>query len=220
MAEIGQPEGVVVQAAEQTGGHGRHGREWVSPIGNLYLSLLLRPSCQAMQLGQLSLVTGLAVFDAAARVIDDPALLQLKWPNDVILDGKKCAGLLLESDINASGGVRSCVVGVGVNLVSAPEDIGHALSAYCEKAMPSVDAFRDIFLDTFKARYKDWVVHGFDSLREDWLSKAHPEGTPIKIKIGPQLEQGHFYDIDENGNARIRDQAHRVKTITAGDVFI
>ena len=89
MAEIGHPEGMVVRADEQTGGHGRHGRAWVSEKGNLFMSVLLRPSCNAQSIGLLSLMSGLATAKSIQRHLSRPEFLSLKWPNDVILNGEK-----------------------------------------------------------------------------------------------------------------------------------
>src|SRR5690606_32282573 len=118
-----RPEGFAVQARRQEGGKGRQGRQWISPEGNLYLSVLLKPAkVEAVHVGQLSFVAALAVAKTVASYLKDG--LMLKWPNDVLLAGKKCAGILLETDVK-DGKVRWVAVGIGVNIASAPE-IGSA----------------------------------------------------------------------------------------------
>src|SRR5690554_5681171 len=106
-----RPEGFAVQARKQQAGKGRQGREWISPEGNLYLSVLLKPTrIEAAHAGQLSFVAALAVAKTVASYLKDG--LMLKWPNDVLLDGKKCAGILLETDVK-DGRLRWVSVGVG-----------------------------------------------------------------------------------------------------------
>ena len=119
LAEEGEPEGAVVLARAQTAGRGRHGRIWSSPAGNLYVSVLLRPGRGLGETSALSLVSGLALADALAELGADGSRLKLKWPNDVLIDGAKVAGLLLESG-GAGSTAAWVVVGSGVNLVSAP----------------------------------------------------------------------------------------------------
>jgi BirA family biotin operon repressor/biotin-[acetyl-CoA-carboxylase] ligase len=114
-------EGVVIQALAQTKGRGRHGNEWQSPMGNLYMSVLLRPECPAQAAGQLSFVVAVALSAAMGEVLADGHVKTLKWPNDILIDGKKVAGILLESNISKLGIVDYVVAGMGVNIMAAPE---------------------------------------------------------------------------------------------------
>lgn len=95
MARLEEPEGKVIHAFEQKNGTGRHGRPWISEKGNLYLSLLLRPECHAQKVTQFSLLTSLAIADSIQTYMTKPESLMLKWPNDVLISGEKCAGILL-----------------------------------------------------------------------------------------------------------------------------
>ena len=214
-ASDGRAEGFVVQADIQEQGRGRHGRVWQSKTGNLFLSILFRPDCPAMNVGQLSLVAGLSLIETMHHFVD--AKVSLKWPNDVFLDGQKCAGLLLESELKGNGDVDWVVLGLGVNIVCAPAEIGVALSDYADI---NRSEFQARFLDVMAAHYKEWLEHGFDALRIRWLEQAHPKGSAVTVKIGERLENGSFHDINVQGNLRLIDEAGVLKTITSGEVYV
>lgn len=219
LAGRGAPEGLVIHALEQTGGHGRHGRSWESPRGNLYLSLVLRPVCLSQVIGQLSLLSAVALAQALEGVIDDPAALMLKWPNDVLLGGRKCAGLLLETSLGADGAAEWVVVGAGVNLKSAPLDTACAVQDYTLAEL-DIERFRDDFLQRVETLYEGWQQRGFEDLRVLWLEKAHPKGAALSVKIAEHLENGVFHDIDALGNLMLRKQDGAIKTIGAGEVYL
>ena len=117
LADAGAPEGTVVWSREQTGGRGRRGRHWASPVGNLYSSTILRPDCAAPRAAELGFVAALAVAD----IVPPGRALRVKWPNDVLVDGGKVAGILLESAIGQTGQVQHVVAGIGVNVGFAPQ---------------------------------------------------------------------------------------------------
>ncbi len=219
MADSGKSEGYIIQARIQTKGRGRHGRVWQSEGGNLFLSIIFRPECDAQNIGQLSLIGGLSLAQVIGEYIDKQrAGVSLKWPNDVLLNGQKCAGLLLETDLKAAGNVNYAVLGLGVNIAAAPQEFGSALNVYTD-APVQIDAFRDQFLKNMEQNYKDWLSHGFDGLRENWLLLAHVKGQEMTVKIGSQLEKGFFHDIDAKGNLRLEDEKGRLKLITSGEVY-
>jgi BirA family biotin operon repressor/biotin-[acetyl-CoA-carboxylase] ligase len=217
-ARLQHEQGKVVQANRQEGGYGRHGRQWISEAGNLYLSLLLKPDCPVRDITQLSLVTSLALIHCAARCIDNEELLMLKWPNDLLIAGKKCAGIILETELADNGTIDWVVIGVGLNIASAPPGLGDCLQAHSAKPL-IVNQCRDILLECMAQEYAFWMTHPFDKIKERWLSKAHPRDTPLEIKIGPQLERGLFHGLDSSGNLILRDRDFRTKIVTAGEVF-
>jgi len=120
-AAAGAPEGTLIWARAQQAGRGRRGRPWVSEPGNLYMSLLLRPDRAAPAAAQLGFAAALAVGEAALPLLPASAALAYKWPNDVLIDGRKTSGILLESQAAGEGRLDWLVVGIGVNLVSFPE---------------------------------------------------------------------------------------------------
>lgn len=206
-------EGTVIVAHMQKGGQGRHGRVWESPPGNLYFSFVLTPDCKAIEIGQLSLLVGLALHRALSSFTDEALLL--KWPNDVLLGGaqKKCAGILIDCDL-VGDAVRSCIVGIGVNIAHAPD---YAVSLDADL---SADDVLQHFLAIFQEVYVSWKTDGFEAFREAWLGAAHKKGASLSVKIGERLESGAFHDIDALGNAILRMEDGSFKTISSGDVFL
>ena len=209
----GALEGAVFHAHAQTGGHGRHGRAWVSPPGNLYLSFVLTPQILLTNIGHLSLLTGLALAQVLKAYLSDHSILKLKWPNDVLLDGEKCAGILIE---NIDG--QGMIFGVGCNLASAPEGKAR-LHDFCDKA-PDVKAMRDQFLEQFEKLYTLWQRQGFESIKSLWLGRAHAAGEPVQVKVGTRVIEGAFEALDTHGNMILRDAQGQRITITGGDVFL
>ncbi|MCD8497349.1 MAG: biotin--[acetyl-CoA-carboxylase] ligase [Alphaproteobacteria bacterium] len=211
----GSREGTGVQAYTQTGGYGRQGRAWVSPPGNLYLSLLLRPDCKPHDIPQMALVTGVAVIESIRAYV--PSVF-LKWPNDVLAsDGRKLAGILLETDIDAAGRLNWLALGVGVNIASAPDQIGAALADLTEKHL-SLNDFRDEFLKRLSLWYRRWQTEGAAPVRAAWLYSAHPQGTPLKIKLGESRLDGYFEGLDETGNLLLRLESGEIRMIASGEV--
>jgi BirA family biotin operon repressor/biotin-[acetyl-CoA-carboxylase] ligase len=219
-AVSGAPEGLVIQAQQQTAGRGRHGREWVSPqAGNLYMSFLLRPDCAVAHIGQLAFVTALALARAVSRRLENPDQLRLKWPNDALLEGRKCAGILIDVEQTPQQKIDWVVVGMGVNVAYAPVQIGACLKDFSAGDF-TLDELRDDILQEFAAVYTLWNASGFAPVRSEWLALAHKRGDPLRVRIAEQEYQGSFYDVDERGALILQDNERRLRTITAGDVFL
>lgn len=140
-----------MQALSQTNGKGTHGRKWLSPKGGLYMSILLKPNCHANKVGELSLMTATAISNAVPNSI-------VKWPNDVFLDGKKCAGVLAQSELDGSL-VKWILIGVGVNIkpVSGNSDFSSIGG--------EIDAKRDRILSEIDRLYAPWKLDNLASLR-------------------------------------------------------
>ncbi|MCC7305191.1 MAG: biotin--[acetyl-CoA-carboxylase] ligase [Alphaproteobacteria bacterium] len=207
----GAAEGLAVQALEQTKGRGRHERPWVSERGNLYLSVLLRPGCDARLIGQTGLVAGLAVAETVRELTGQAPLL--KWPNDVLLESGKCAGILVESEISKHG-VEWAVLGIGVNIASAPPGIGAVLSGKAGKPV-NINDFRDFLLKNLGLEYGLWRREGFGAIRSRWMNFATAPGTVLSVKTPGSATEGAFEGIDEEGNLLLGG-----KVIAAGDVYL
>jgi BirA family biotin operon repressor/biotin-[acetyl-CoA-carboxylase] ligase len=206
-------EGDWLVARRQTAGRGRAGRQWEDGAGNFMGSTVvaLRPGDPPAQ--TLALVTGLAVAEAVAALPGAPAAM-LKWPNDVLVDGAKLAGVLLERAAD------QVVIGVGVNLARAPELADRAATALADHGV-SIECgdFADLLADTFAARLHQWRGGGWDGLRERWLGRAHPTGTPLSVKgRGGQPIEGSFAGLGGDGAALLRLADGTVRPIHAGDV--
>ncbi len=217
LADEGLPEGTVIQCLTQTKGRGRHGNEWASPIGNLYMSVLLRPACPADKAGQLSFVVALALSQAMDEVIEAGHNKTLKWPNDILIDGKKAAGILLESALK-DGAVDSLVVGVGVNIMAPPED-AVALQDVSGGAQVPIHPFRDKILDQLAAYYERWRVEGFTALRNEWLAQAHGLGQTVHVRLPSEEFDGTFKDLDKDGALLVELSDGTDRKVTAGDVY-
>lgn len=189
-AERGAEAGYVVHALEQQGGRGRFGNAWASPPGNLYLTLVLRPETSANRGAQLAFVMALAVLDTCAMFgMPD---VQLKWPNDVLQNGKKCAGILLEQSLMSDGWVEYLLVGVGLNVLAPPE--GRA-----SVPAPSVDAALDVLLAAIQRRYLKWANEGFPAIREKWLAHAYGLNQPMTARMAHRVLTGTFHGLDDDG---------------------
>jgi len=211
-----------VWAGRQTKGRGRLGRDWDSPEGNLYASLLMRPDCAAHAIGGLPLVTGLAAREAILTVTGDALAgrLRLKWPNDIMLDGAKLAGVLIESVV-LDPASRAVVIGTGINLIAAPSGLDRAVTSLRAHGYSVAPAEALAALADSTARWLDiWACGaGFTRIREAWLAHAVPVGAPISVTLGGEKVAGRFGGLDKWGALRLRqDDSERI--ITAGDVVI
>lgn len=212
LAEAGASEGTVVWALEQTGGRGRRGRLWASPVGNLYCSTILRPHCLAAQAAELSFVAALAVADMVPRGRD----VRVKWPNDVLVDGGKIAGILPESSIREGGLADHVVLGIGVNVAFAPQlpemrYPGAALGGSVEMALERLTAALARWLTL-------WRTRGFEPIRTAWLAKAGPLGAGVDVKLGKELVRGRFAGMDREG-ALLLDTAGGPRRIVSGEIL-
>lgn len=213
-AEQGAPAWTVLRAMRQTRGRGREGRPWVSQYGNLYLSLLLRPKIKPQRWAEISFVAGLAVAEAVDR--HTPRRVWLKWPNDVLLDDKKLAGILIES-----AGSDGLVIGIGVNVASAPpdDDVHTPATALAPgRETPTAAILADEIVLALERWVNRWTVHGFDPVRSGWLSLAKGLGETVNVAAGSGRETGVFETIDADG-ALILLQGSKKSRILAGDVL-
>jgi BirA family biotin operon repressor/biotin-[acetyl-CoA-carboxylase] ligase len=211
-ADAGAPEGTVVWSREQTGGRGRRGRHWASPVGNLYTSTILRPDCPAQRAAELGFAAALAVAD----IVPAGREVRVKWPNDVLVDGGKIAGILLESAIGQTGQVQHVVAGIGVNVGFAPQlpemrYPGSALGGSVEAALEKLAA-------ALAARLAEWRREGFETVRAAWLAKAGPLGTEVDVRLGEGLVRGRFAGLDREG-ALLLDTAMGPRKIVSGELL-
>jgi BirA family biotin operon repressor/biotin-[acetyl-CoA-carboxylase] ligase len=212
LADAGAPEGTVVWSREQTGGRGRRGRQWASPVGNLYSSTILRPDGAAGRAAELGFVAALAVAD----IVPPERALRVKWPNDVLVDGGKVAGILLESAIGQTGRVQHVVAGIGVNVGFAPQlpemrYRGAALGGSVEAALEKLTA-------ALAARLAEWRRDGFETVRAAWLAKAGPIGAEVDVKLGEELVHGRFAGLDREG-ALLLETAAGPRKIVSGELL-
>jgi BirA family biotin operon repressor/biotin-[acetyl-CoA-carboxylase] ligase len=221
LAEAGAPAGLVVCAAEQTRGRGRHGRTWASPPGNLYASVLLRPDCALAVAGQLSLVASVALAEALVRIGPPEVEPTLKWPNDVLIDGAKTAGLLLEGANRADGRADWVIIGSGVNIVSCPDDTPYpatCLERHGFTTLRPLDVLGAylVELDRWLGR---WRRAGFGAVRSAWLARGHGLGSEVRLRLEGNEVGGRFLDLTHTGSLLLEQAGGRRREIAAGEVF-
>ncbi len=209
----------VYWAKRQTAGRGRRGRAWMSEPGNLFVSLLLKPDCPQAQAAQLSFVSALAVSDVLLQAGAGDRV-SLKWPNDVLLDGAKVCGILLEAT-STGARIEAVVVGLGLNLASHPGDTPYPATDFRHAGLGEVTADQALtwLLAAFELRYAAWRERGFAGVRTDWLIRAHGLGQTIQVRLDNETLTGRFAELDETGALVVETAPGVTRQITAGDVY-
>lgn len=209
-------------ARRQTAGRGRYRRPWTSEAGNLYASLLLTDPAPPDRCPQLSFVAGLALHAAAATMTGFAApKLALKWPNDLLLDGAKCAGILVEGEFVERGRVFAAVIGFGVNCVGHPEGLAFPATDFAT----AVQAVNPVALAgeldrAFARLFGEWQSGaGFAAIRERWLACASGVGGPVAVRTGNEIVTGIFETLDGDGGLILRREGGTRQRIAAGDVL-
>jgi BirA family biotin operon repressor/biotin-[acetyl-CoA-carboxylase] ligase len=221
-ARQGTPGPLWVVSPHQRSGRGRRGRAWEGPPGNLAASLLLDVTCDPAVAATLGFVAGLAVEQAlriSLPALEHGSRLRLKWPNDVLLDGAKLVGILLESEM-MMGGRRIVVVGIGINVVAYPENAPYrATSLAASGAHLSAPSLFETLSATWLACHAQWRDgDGLPEIRRQWLTRAAGVGEAVAINTGSEIIRGTFETIDDAGQLVVRQADGSLKTITAGDV--
>lgn len=220
-AQRGEHSPLWVTAVEQTQGRGRMDRSWASPAGNLYASLLLREPSPPERAPELAFVAALALRDAV--VAEAPALapvLCFKWPNDLLLADKKCAGILIEGEIEP-GQSLCVVVGIGVNCASHPPDASYlATDLRAHGAAITPERLFQRLSATMCWRIAQWSHgQGFTAILSDWLSAARNVGEEITVRNGLGEKHGRFVGLDRSGRLILELRGGGTEKISAGDVF-
>jgi len=223
-AREGAPEGTVVLADRQTAGRGRLDRIWQSPPGcNLYISILLRPLIAPAEAPQITLMSGVAVAEMLSLLC--PAGVGLKWPNDVLVRGRKICGILTELRI-AGRAVEAVVVGIGVNVNMAGADFDPAyretatsLSQETEQTHSRED-LAYLLCERFEQWYETFLREGFAPVREGWLARSEMEGKRVRVHFRDEVQEGVVAGVDHDGALLLTDALGAIRRITAGDASI
>jgi BirA family biotin operon repressor/biotin-[acetyl-CoA-carboxylase] ligase len=210
-----------VTAARQTAGRGRSGRAWSSETGNLFASYVVTIDCPPATAAQLSLVAGVAVIDALADAGDVPGL-RLKWPNDILVGQAKAGGILVESTSRPGRAGTVAVVGVGLNLASAPQDLGRAATFLARHGLALSPRDALCFL---AHTMNDWIRiwhggDGFAPVREAWLERAGPLGEALSVNAASGPQSGTFAGLDEDGALLLDTADGRQLSFAFGDVTL
>jgi BirA family biotin operon repressor/biotin-[acetyl-CoA-carboxylase] ligase len=220
LAREGAEDGTLVWAREQTKGKGRSGRSWTSPPGNLYLSLVLRPDCAPVEASQLGFIAALGAGGGLAEVMPPMLELRYKWPNDILINRRKVAGILLETESAASNRLDWLVLGLGINVSQRPPETSFPATSLREEGDTdsTVEAVLEAFARHFLSWVNRWLADGFAPVRAAWRASAIGLGEPIRVRLPHQELDGVFEDIDADGALLLRASG-TVRRITAGDVF-
>jgi BirA family transcriptional regulator, biotin operon repressor / biotin---[acetyl-CoA-carboxylase] ligase len=217
LAETGEVGPLWIMAERQTAGRGRRGRAWQTAEGNLAATLLLRPDAPQAVTGQLSFAAALATADMASHFAHHAAIA-VKWPNDVLAEGKKLAGILLEGGPDKNKAWLA--IGIGVNLASHPDGTEFPATSLTQLgiAAPSAEEALTVLAARFAHWYAVWMKTGFETVRTQWLARAKGVGAPIRARLPQETREGVFEGIDANGALLLNEQG-QVRAIAAGEVF-
>ena len=221
LAAQGAPEGTVVVAEAQTGGRGRLGREWNSPPGvGLYVSLVLRPMLPPMELPQITLTTAVAVVRAVRRVAG--VAPGIKWPNDLLFNGKKLGGILTEMETE-SDRIRHVVVGLGLN-VNNPEFPPELAATATSLTLAAGGVFSRVnllqaWLEEFEELYGRFLNQGFPEILEEWKDSTVTLGRAVTVRQGPREISGHALDVAPDGALILRIANGETVRVTSGEII-
>ena len=209
-------EGEWLIADRQVAGRGRQGREWFDGTGNFMGSTAIRIAPSDPPTATLAFVAALALYEASAPLLAEPTALSLKWPNDLLLQGRKLAGILLEREGDA------IVAGFGVNLRRAPDLADRLTIALAELVPPPTrDHFAQLLANSFATEIERWRTYGAGPILRRWQAVAHPQGTPLTVSPpGEEPVSGAYQGLDEAGALRLRLEDGTVRAIHAGDVML
>jgi BirA family biotin operon repressor/biotin-[acetyl-CoA-carboxylase] ligase len=218
LARAGERGPLWLTAASQSAGRGRRGSQWVSPPGNLYATLLLVEPSPPAQAPQLSFVTALALHDAVAVCAPQLGpLLKVKWPNDLLVEKAKVAGILIEGQSEL---VFAVAVGIGINCAAHPDKTEYpATDLAATGALVVPDALFAALSAAMERRLAQWKRgQGFAEIRTDWLKRAAGLGETLQVRLPERELSGRFDGLDDGGRLLL-DQSGKVTVVTAGEVF-
>ncbi len=222
MSVDGAGDWTVIWSRAQNNGKGRFGKKWISPVGNLYLSILLKPNYNLEACSKISFLAAVAVKEAIKNSVIPESTISFKWPNDVLLNNKKVAGILLESSFKANAKkVDWLVVGVGINVKNFPENVDYPATSLENQGAENINVqqIMEKFIKSFIKLQKQFDDSGFAEIRKKWLESAEGKNKTIKIKTAQKIIAGTFKDIDEDGLLVIKTDDGKMKKISAGEVF-
>ena len=222
-AEAGEAGPLWITARRQTQGRGRRGREWASQDGNLFATLLHVLNRSPAEAAQVTFIAALAVADLLDRYAP-PSLVTIKWPNDVMLAGVKASGILVESGAHASGGLW-LAVGIGINLVSAPEGTERPATALAHHlrgdaaSPPSIEVAAAKLAEAFNVWMTRWETLGFQPILDAWRARTAGLDGPAVARLGRETIEGRAEGVAADGALKLRLADGSLRLISAGDVF-
>ena len=219
-AEAGEAEGLAIQALRQSVGRGRQGRGWESPAGNLYISVLLRPDVPLKDAPQWSFVAAVALAETRGGLLPGAAKFSLKWPNDLLLQDAKAAGILVETGIAPSHALDWICIGIGVNITNKPKLPDRATSCLAEYLPdpPTPQALATALLQKLAQWHEARLRHGFAPIRDAWLRHGPAMGAAVSVRRDGALTEGAFAGLSPEG-ALMLAKGREVQLILAGEII-
>ncbi|MCC9623023.1 biotin--[acetyl-CoA-carboxylase] ligase [Thalassospira sp. MA62] len=220
LADKGAQSGALVLARTQTAGRGRRGRVWSSPVGNVYSSLLLRPTCSLSDAARLTFLIAVAVAEAIEIVTGNQVRPDCKWPNDLMVNGRKICGILLESASHQGSATDYLVIGMGINVAFFPDDAERPATSLAALGAPvAVNELVSAYLARVAHWLPIWEGQGFAPVRDAWLNRAYGIGKPVVARLSERELAGTFVGLDDDGSLILREGAGTEHRIGAGEVF-
>lgn len=218
LAREGAGDLTLVTAVSQDAGRGRRGRAWTSPPGNFYGTFLLDPCQPLARLAELGFVAAVATVETCRALLPAGRRIEIKWPNDVLVDGAKVSGILVETEA-APAGRHWVAVGIGINVGSRPDGMPYDVTALAWHVPVTVESVRQCLAERFACWYRVWLADGFAPVRAAWAAAAVAAGRPIEVRLRDETLEGRFAGIDDGG-ALLLDQPTGRRRVTVGDVML
>ncbi len=221
LAVAGALHGTIVRSDSQTAGRGRHGRRWESSVGNLYLSYIFRPEIHVRTAAQIGYVAAISVAETIEELAADVVQVTCKWPNDVLVDGKKVCGILAETSVSPVGAVDWIVLGIGLNLTSHPRDARRP-ATNLRAAFKQFIAADEVF-EALTGRLHEWMDSwldaGFDRIRRAWLNRAWSVDSDITVTLQGRSVTGRLVGLDTEGALILQRVDGAKETVHYGEIF-
>ena len=219
LGEQTTPDGTLIWAKEQTEGYGRLKKSWFSPPGNLYFSLILRPEIKINRAADFSFIAALAMFDTLGSIGNAGNQVQIKWPNDILLNKRKVAGFILETEAKDQDVIDWIIIGLGLNVAVFPGETDFPATSLRAEGWGATETDAlEYFCRHFLKWTNIWRTEGFYPIRKNWLWHAFGKGDEVKVKIKNKLITGTFEDLDKDGTLLIKS-TNKIHKIPAGDIY-
>ena len=207
-----------LSADNQTDGYGRRNAKWFSYKGNIHLSILVKPKCSINEVNQLSFMTSITLGDTLKKIKSN-INIKYKWPNDILLNKKKIAGVIVETSSFVNKKIKWVIIGIGLNIKKSPNlntQEFKITSLNKEKIYVRKDDFIDLFLQRFFRNYEFWKKKGFNFIKKDWISNVYKKNNKIVVKYQNNYIKGKILDLLINGGIKLKT-SKETKKLFYGD---
>jgi BirA family biotin operon repressor/biotin-[acetyl-CoA-carboxylase] ligase len=221
LALSGADEGTLVWVKEQTAGRGRFDHQWLSEPGNLHCAIVLRLDEPMAVAVQVNYVAAVSLATAIAGLVTPMTELRYRWPNDVLLNNLKVAGILLDPCVVNNGNVECLVLGINVNVKTHPNDLDdNAANMHADGFSKSTDAeLLESFSRHFLSWINRWAEEGFGPIAKAWIQRANGVGQPIQLQLAKEIVNGEFVELDSEGALVVKLVDDTRRKVTVAEFF-